>query len=406
MKPITLLQPGRVVFGAHQWDHLSDDPLLREAVRVLFVVAQPLLAILDEPVSRLKAAGCTVLVLTYDQIGEPTVVYVEQLLTETAAFKPDVVVGVGGGSVLDVAKLLAGLDASQQRLDAVFGKDLLEPRQRGLICVPTTAGTGSEVSPNAILLDEAAEEKRGVISPYLVPDVCYIDPVLTLSLPPRLTAETGMDALCHCVEALTNVNAHPMVDAYALEGIRLIMGNLEAACLNGQNLEARSAMALGAYYGGLCLGPVNTTAVHALSYGLSGTFHVPHGLANALLLPAVLRYNGPLAAEKLTLMAQKLGLVAQQPELKIDASLLASDGQPGGALNQPEGVLAFAEAAITAIERLSLACGIPQRLSEVGVEEKDLPRLVDSALTVRRLLVNNVREVTRETALALYKTLL
>ncbi|NLE31513.1 MAG: iron-containing alcohol dehydrogenase [Bacteroidales bacterium] len=382
MKPITLLQPGRVVFGAHQWKLLSDDPLFRGVARVLFVVAEPLVALLDEPVHRLRAAGAAVQVLTYDQPGEPTVAYFELLLTEAAAFNPDVVVGVGGGSVLDVAKLLAGLDPSWQRLDAVFGKDLLAPRQRGLICVPTTAGTGSEVSPNAILLDEAAEEKRGVISPYLVPDVCYIDPVLTLSLPPRLTAETGMDALCHCVEALTNVNAHPLVDVYALEGIRLIMGNLETACLDGQHLDARSAMALGAYYGGLCLGPVNTTAVHALSYGLSGTFHVPHGLANALLLPAVLRFNLPLAAEKLALMAQKLGLMV------------------------PEEVLVLAEAAIAAIERLSLACGIPQRLSEVGIEEKDLPRLVDSALTVKRLLINNVREVTSEAALALYKTLL
>lgn len=392
MKPITLLQPGRVVYGAHQWDNLSDDPLLTQADSLLFVVAQPLISLLDQPVNRLTTAGHAVKILTYDHPGEPTIAYFASLLAETMAFNPDAVVGVGGGSVLDVAKLLAALDPTRQPLETVFGRDLLVTRQRSLICVPTTAGTGSEVSPNAILLDEASEEKRGVISYYLVPDVCYIDPVLTLSLPPRLTAETGMDALCHCVEALTNVNAHPLVDAYALEGIRLIMGNLETACLDGQNLDARSAMALGAYYGGLCLGPVNTTAVHALSYGLSGTFHISHGLANAILLPAVLRFNLPLAAKKVALLANTLGL---EPKM------------PAGAETErvtPE--VAMAEAVIEAIERLSLACGIPQRLSELGIEEKDLPRLVDSALTVKRLLVNNVREVTGEAALALYKTLL
>ncbi|NLT03943.1 MAG: iron-containing alcohol dehydrogenase [Bacteroidales bacterium] len=392
MKPITLLQPSRVVFGAHQWDNLSDDPLLSQADSLLFVVAQPLRDLMNPLVDRLTAAGHAVKVLIYDHPGEPTVSYFQGLLAETTAFNPGAVVGVGGGSVLDVAKLLAALDPTRQPLETVFGKDLLVTRQRSLICVPTTAGTGSEVSPNAILLDEASEEKRGVISHYLVPDVCYIDPELTVSLPPRLTAETGMDALCHCVEALTNVNAHPLVDAYALEGLRLIMGNLETACQDGRNLDARSAMALGAYYGGLCLGPVNTTAVHALSYGLSGTFHVPHGLANAILLPAVLRFNLPLAAEKLALLANTLGLKPKTPV--------------GDGAEMTTHEVALAEAAIAAIERLSLVCGIPQRLSELGIEEKDIPRLVDSALTVKRLLVNNVREVTGEAALALYKTLL
>lgn len=386
MKPITLLQPGRVEFGAHQWEGVDQDPLLQGASRVVFFVADPLSTLVDTAVSRLTTHGREVRVWTYDLRGEPTVGYVETLLAETAAFNPDVVIGVGGGSVLDVAKLLAGLDSTRQTLSDVFGKDLLLPRRRGLMAVPTTAGTGSEVSPNAILLDVDAEEKRGVISPHLVPDVCYIDPVLTLSLPPRLTAETGMDALCHCVEALTNVNAHPVVDTYALEGIRLIMGNLEAAYRDGQNLGARAAMALGAYYGGLCLGPVNTTAVHALSYGLSGTHHVPHGLANALLLPAVLRYNRPLIDDKLARMATAMAL----PEVR----------EASGSTD------ALAEAAVTAIERLSQGCGIPQRLSDLGIQENDLPRLVDSALSVKRLLINNVREVSGESALALYKTLL
>src|SRR5262249_48336492 len=159
-----------------------------------------------------------------------------------------------------------------------------------LVCLPTTAGTGSEVSPNAILLDEADQLKKGVVSPYLVPDAAYVDPQLTRSVPPSVTAATGLDALTHCIEAYANKFAHPAVDLYALQGVGIIAQNLLRAVRNGGDMEARTELSLGSFYGGLCLGPVNTAAVHALAYPLGGQFHVAHGVSNAVLLPHVIRF--------------------------------------------------------------------------------------------------------------------
>ena len=238
------------------------------------------------------------------------------------------------------------------------------------------------MSPNAILLNEVTSAKCGIISPYLVPDSCYIDPVLTVSLPPHLTAETGMDALSHCIEAYTNKFAHPAVDMYALRGIELIASNLQKAVLNGHDLAARSALSLGSMYGGLCLGPVNTSAVHALSYGLGGKFHVAHGLANAILLPEVLRFNMSASPERHAAIALALGA-------------------------KPLGT--FEETALAGIERLqelSRACGIPQHLSDIGITEAVLPELADIAMKVTRLLNNNPRVVTKEDAINIFKELL
>ncbi len=177
-----------------------------------------------------------------------------------------------------------------------------------LVCLPTTAGTGAEVSPNAILLDEADELKKGVVSPHLVPDAAFVDPLLTISVPPAVTAATGLDALTHCIEAYANKFAHPIVDIYALQGIKLISANLVRAVRNGGDIEARAALSLGSLYGGLCLGPVNTAAVHALAYPLGGRFHIAHGVSNALLLPHVLRFNFSAAPERYAEISAALGV--------------------------------------------------------------------------------------------------
>jgi len=382
MNSITLQQPGRIIFGRQSLQELSSDVLIKASDRILVLAAVPVLESLEKPVAAMKAAGKTVRLLEYGFQGEPTIDLFEALLNVSEIFRPDCVVGIGGGSVLDCAKLLAALSGGTQPIRDIIGIGLLNGRSIGLICIPTTSGTGSDVSPNAILLDEQTASKSGIISPFLVPDACYIDPVLTLTLPPRLTAETGMDALCHCVEAFTNKNAHPMIDVYALKGINLITANLLKACENGMDSEARSALSLGSLYGGLCLGPVNTTAVHALSYGLGGKHHVPHGLANAMLLPEVLWFNLPFIIDKLAQMALVMGL------------------KPGHEAEET------AIAGIEAIRELSFRCGIPQHLSDLGITEKDIPELVDIALNVKRLLNNNSREVTREDAMGIFKTLL
>jgi alcohol dehydrogenase class IV len=280
---------------------------------------------------------------------------------------------------MDVAKLVAALVRGPQRIKEVFGINKLAGREVYLVCLPTTAGTGSEVSPNAILLDERDQLKKGVVSPHLVADAAYVDPLLTVSVPPAVTAATGLDALVHCIEAYTNKFAHPLVDIYALEGIRLIGGNLLAAVQDGKNLIARENMALGSLFGGLCLGPVNTAAVHALAYPLGSEFHIAHGVANALLLPHVMRFNLPAAVERYANVAVALGAVRNGP-FEVTAQ---------------EGLQRVAE--------LTRQCGVPLHMAELGVPAAAIPRMAKAAMTVERLLKNNPRVVTEADAISLYE---
>ncbi len=382
MNSITLLQPQKIVFGEGSMKELSKDAILEHANRILFLVATPLLSNVRELVKNIHFKNKEIHLVEYKFLGEPTFSQFETLLKENEGFNPEVVIGVGGGSVLDCAKLLAALINNSQKLTEVVGIGFLNGRKIKLICIPTTSGTGSEVSPNAILLNEETQAKSGIISPYLVPDACYLDPLLTMGLPPKLTAETGIDALSHCIEAYTNKFAHPTVDVYALQGIQLISENLLKAYNNGNDVEARSALLLGSMYGGLCLGPVNTSAVHALSYGLGGKFHIAHGLSNAILMPEVLRFNLSANPKRHAEVARALGITLDGTDEEI------------------------ALAGIEKIEALSKACNIPQRLTEIGVSEAVLPELADIAMKVTRLLKNNPREVTRENAINIYKKLL
>jgi alcohol dehydrogenase class IV len=248
-------------------------------------------------------------------------------------------------------------------------------------CLPTTAGTGSEVSPNAILLDERDKLKKGIVSPYLMADAAYADPKLTLTVPAKVTADTGMDALTHCIEAYTNKFAHPMVDMYAIKGIELLAKNLLRAVKNGNDLEAREACALGSLYGGLCLGPVNTAAVHALSYPLGGEYHIPHGLSNAILLPSVMKFNRPA-------------------NLKKYAEIAIAMGAPVGKDDDET-----AQNGVDFIDHLSEAVGIPAKLSDIGIPQEAVPRLAKAAMEVQRLLKNNPREVTEQDAIEIYNSL-
>jgi alcohol dehydrogenase class IV len=287
-------------------------------------------------------------------------------------------VGVGGGSALDVAKLVAALHDSGDPIESAFGIGNLKGRRTRLVCMPTTSGTGSETSPNAILLDEDSKLKRAVVSPHLVADSAYVDPELTLTVPPEVTAYTGMDALTHCIEAYANVNAHPMIDLFALEGMGLIAANLRTAYEDGANLAAREAMALGSLYGGLCLGPVNTGAVHALAYPLGGEFHVAHGLSNAVLLPHVLEYNIPAMPDRYAQVARALGA-------------------EGGSRTE------LARRGLEVVRELMRDCHMPLTLSEIGIPREAIPAMAESALTVTRLLKNNPRELAMSDAIEIYQ---
>jgi alcohol dehydrogenase class IV len=259
------------------------------------------------------------------------------------------------------------------------GIGLLKGRNKKLVCVPATSGTGSEVSPNAILVDNSDNQKKGIISPFLVPDIVYVDPLLTISVPPSITAATGLDALTHCLEAYTNKFAHPYIDMYAFEGMRLIAANIVQAVVNGNDEEARTNVAMGSLLGGFCLGPVNTAGVHALSYPLGSMFHLAHGLSNALLLPHVMEFNLSAAPNRYANVAVALGC------------------------NCGENDIETAKKGIEKVKEIMTDCNFPLQLRDVGVTEDSIPQMAKDAMKIQRLLKNNPRLIIEADAIEIYK---
>ena len=373
-------QPQRIVFGNGCMERLCDDFLATGNKHLLIITAPPILPQIQPMICRLEEEGISLKTVT-DIMGEPTVADFHRIMDVAKDFGADAVAGIGGGSVMDVAKLIATFINSQQRIEDCYGIGKIQRRGVWSACCPTTAGTGSEVSPNAILLDEGDNQKKGIISHHLLCDAAYLDPQLTRTVPPRITAETGMDALTHCTEVYTNIHAHPCVDMYALEGIRLIARNLERAVSDGNDMEAREAMLLGAMYGGLGLGPVNTAAVHALAYPVGGMFHKSHGLSNSVLLPTVMKFNMKAAARRYADVA------------------IACGCQPGE--NDEETAMRGVEY----VAALSKACGIPQTLSEIGIPQDAVGDMAKAAMLQQRLLVNNPRPVTEQDCRDIYNEL-
>ncbi|WP_420148926.1 iron-containing alcohol dehydrogenase [Spirosoma sp.] len=369
--------PGKLVFGKGSIGNLADEILLLFPRKVLLVTINPLLAKLQPLINKLEASSIVVQIDT-SIVQEPTFADFTTLMQAITPFNPDVVVGIGGGSVLDVAKLVAAQLENDQTLTDMLGIGNLSGRRKKLICVPATSGTGSEASPNAILVDDSDNQKKGIISPFLVPDIVYVDPLLTLSVPPSITAATGIDALTHCLEAYTNKFAQPFIDMYAFEGMRLIASNIVQAVRNGADEEARTQVAMGSLLGGFCLGPVNTAGVHALSYPLGSMFHLAHGLSNALLLPYVMEFNMPASVCRYAQVATALGC-----ERGADCAETAARG-------------------VQKIRELVQKCGIPARLRDVNIPKDAIPHMADDALKITRLLKNNPREITRDDAIAIY----
>lgn len=294
----------------------------------------------------------------------------------------DIVIGLGGGSSMDVAKLIAVLAASSQPLAEAYGIGNVRGVRLPLVQLPTTAGTGSEVT-NIAIVTTGATTKIGVVAPQLYADMAILDAELTLGLPSHVTAATGIDAMVHAIEAYTSRHKkNPLSDILAREALRLLSANLLEASDTGQDrvvqLEARQAMLLGALLAGQAFANAPVAAVHALAYPIGGIFHVPHGLSNALVLPHVLRFNAPAAADRYAELADII-----VPEAQGTAE-------------------ARAEAFAMAMAQLAARTGIPSTLREVGIADTDLDRLADDAMLQTRLLGNNPREVTRDDARAIY----
>lgn len=329
------------------------------------IASQPAFA---EVIDALRADGLTVR-LFCDVPPDPPLSAVKQCEAAAREAKADALLAIGGGSVLDVAKVVGVLLTQDVALESLFGTDQIPGKGVPVVLAPTTAGTGSEVTPIAVLSDEAANLKRGIVSDFLLADHAVIDPQLCRSLPPGPTAYTGMDTLTHAIEAYTNRFAVPLVDGFALESIRLVSRNLLRAFQDGADEQARYGMSLASMLGGMCLRSVNTAAVHALAYPLGGRFHVPHGVANSLLLPHVMRFNMPSVADRYHTVAEAMG----------------------------------AEDAVAAIGELSRAIGTDRRMREFGIEEKHLPEMAAAAFQVKRLLDNNPRPLSETDILKIYQ---
>jgi len=290
----------------------------------------------------------------------------------------DLVVGLGGGSSMDVAKLIAILATGEQQLADIYGIGKVSGKRLPLVQVPTTAGTGSEVT-NIAIVTTGATTKMGVVAPQLYADLAILDATLTLGLPAMVTAATGIDAMVHAIEAYTSKHKkNPLSDTLARQALDLLSKNLIPACENGSRLEVRQAMLLGACLAGQAFSNAPVAAVHALAYPVGGIFHVPHGLSNSLVLPHVLRFNAPEAAP---LYAELAAIAVPQASGSAEART---------------------EALIAAMQQTARITGIQTTLQQVGIAESDLDRLADDAMLQTRLLGNNPRNLTRADARAIY----
>jgi alcohol dehydrogenase class IV len=350
--------------------------------RCLFVTDRQLraLGLADAALASLAAAGIEAVV--HDSVeadpSQATVMAAVEAGRGCAS-----VVGFGGGSPMDVAKLAAYLLGSGDRLDDIWGVGIARGRRLPLVLVPTTAGTGSEATPiSVITVGEAV--KLAVNSPPLYADHALLDADLTLALPRQVTAATGIDAIVHAIEAYTTAHRkNPISDAFAREALRLLTGHLLRACEAPDDREARGAMLLGAHLAGIAFANAPVAAVHALAYPIGGHFHVAHGVSNALMLGPVLGHNMPAAMSHYA----ELGLLLE-PALA------------------PLGARAQAQAFVERIGALCRSAGVPLRLSEVGIDASHLDLLASEAMKQQRLLVNNPREVTEADARRLYESAL
>lgn len=310
--------------------------------------------------------------------ADPSAAVIQAAVASAAEFAADCVVGFGGGSSMDVAKLVALLATGDQKLEDVYGVNQAQGKRLPLLLVPTTAGTGSEVTPISIVTTGEGE-KKGVVSPLLYPEIALLDAELTCGLPPHITAATGIDAMVHAIEAYTGrIHKNPISDFFAREALRLLSGAIHLACADGQALKAREDMLIGACLAGAAFANSPVAAVHALAYPVGAQFKVPHGLSNALLLPHVARFN-----------------LEAVEDAYSELFRIICPGSSGSVQQQAGGLLDYLQA-------LPGELGLPTRLRQVGITEQHVPALVQDAMNQTRLLVNNPREVTAEAAARLY----
>ncbi|MGL4637849.1 MAG: iron-containing alcohol dehydrogenase [Beijerinckiaceae bacterium] len=382
MTPFTFNTTRSIISGAGQVARIGEIALSALGARILLVTDKGFVktGLVAPVLAALKAADIDIAVFD-DVMADPPEANVLAAAQAATAHRATGVIGLGGGSPMDVAKLAALLAGSGEVLSTIYGVGNAKGPRLPLMLVPTTAGTGSEVTPISIVTTGEAE-KKGVVSPVLLPDIALLDPDLTLGLPPLTTAATGIDAMVHAIEAYASANANnnPLSRSLAREALRLLGANIHEAVFNGTNREARGAMLLGSLLAGQAFANAPVAAVHALAYPLGGHYHIPHGLSNALVLPHVLRFNLSVAAATYA---------------EIAADVFPTLAKVRG--------LKRAEAFIEQLEQLAITLKVPTRLRDMGIGENALAMLAADAMKQTRLLVNNPRALTEADALAIYR---
>jgi len=363
--PFTL--PGVCYFGNGALENLAEELKYFDPKKIFLVSDKGVAAAgLLETVKKQTAVVGAEVVEFLDTEAEPSVENVELCLKKFNEHNCDFIIGLGGGSPLDVAKAVSVLVTNGGEILDYVGVEMVSNQGVPKALIPTTAGTGSEVTRNAIVTDKKEQLKKGVVSRHLLPEIAIVDPALTMSLPPAITAATGMDALTHAIESYTAPKASLHTDIYALKAVELISANLRRAVNYGGDPEAREKMALGSVFAGISLANAGVGAVHAIAYPLGGKFGMAHGVTNALLLPYVMEYNMASDLEKFAAIAKAMGEITEGKSLREQARL-----------------------ACKAVFELSMDIGIPGKLSEFGVKKEDIPALAAASMNVVRLMSNN-----------------
>jgi alcohol dehydrogenase class IV len=368
-------------FGRGSVTNLGE--LAREAGAARFLlVADPALeayGLLERALSSLTEAGLAGDV--FQRVDpEPYLDNADEAANLGRGLQADIVIGMGGGSAMDTAKAAAILITNEGAAEQYVGLNRVELPGTHTIMIPTTAGTGSEVTFTAVFTNRETGVKGGINSDYLFPDQAILDPELTVFLPPDITAFTGMDALTHAIESVTSRSSTVFTEALALRAVGLIAGNLRQAVFHGYDLEAREKMLLGSVLGGMALADAGVGAAHALAYPLGGNYRIPHGLANAVLLPHVMDFNLPAAHAHFAMIAEAMG----EPV----------EGMPAWRA---------ADYAVEAVQTLSWDIGVPSSLSALGIPRADIPMLAEGALKVTRPVENNPRTLGLEEAQKIYE---
>ena len=318
-----------------------------------------------------------------DVESDPSKKTLIKALDRAKTFKPTGILGFGGGSSMDIAKLVSLLIGTEQNIENIWGVGNAKGPRLPLVLIPTTAGTGSEVTPISIITLEG-DQKKGVSSPIILPDLAVLDPELTLNLPRDITAATGIDAMVHAIEAYTSINQNnnPISKLLAIESLKLLGTSIETAVFDGHNIEARSNMLLGSMMAGQAFANSPVSAVHALAYPIGGIFHIPHGLSNSLILPHVLKFNSinPKTCEQYAFLAP---FIFKDINLKTNNQIICNEF-------------------IERLEKLSSLLKIPSKLRDIDIPKEACAKMAKESMKQTRLLVNNPREVTEEDAFNIY----